>query len=156
MAKPRKSKVAKKPLPDMIRRQRALLATQQRFAGQSFKLGKADCIQLVRFHLGKMGHKGLPKAVGYSSPGGVTKALAQLGFDNLEQLFDSLLPRIAPAAMLPGDIGLIAAEEGAPAWRAGTVAISVGRKFLGWHPDHVLLAVIEPNVEAPFIAAWRA
>lgn len=146
----------KKPVPDLIRRNRAVIAVQQKFAGQTFRLGKADCIQIVRFHLVKMGHRGLPKAKGYSSPAGAMKVLRQLGAENLEQLFDGLLPRIAPAMMLPGDIGLLPAEEGAPAWRAGTVAISVGRKFLGWHPDHPMLAVIEPTVETPFIAAWRA
>jgi len=126
------------------------------FAGKSFDLGGADCVQLVHFHLSKMGHKGLPDPSGYSSPIGVGKKLKSLGFANLEELFDSLLPRIAPAFMLPGDLALVKAEKGAPAWRAGTVVISVGRKFLGWHPDADILAVIFPNVEAPFVAAWRA
>ena len=146
----------KKAVPDLIRRERALAATMQGFAGKAFDLGGADCIQLVHFHLKKMGHKGLPDAGGYASPAGVTKRLKELGFKNLEELFDSLLPRIAPAYMLPGDIALIQAEKGAPAWRAGTVVISLGRKFLGWHPDAEILAVLFPTVEAPFIAAWRA
>lgn len=84
------------------------------------------------------------------------QALKALGADNLEELFDNLLPRIAPAAMRAGDIGLIMAEPDAPAWRAGTVVISVGRKFLGWHPDEPFFAVLEPRADAPFIAAWRA
>lgn len=150
------TKRKKKPLPDLNRRRRALEATQKKFAMQNFELGKADCVQLVRFHLVKMGHQRLPKASGYSSPAGVKKALKDLGADNLEQLFDKLLPRITPAAMLPGDIGLVMAEPDAPAWREGTVVISLGRKFLGWHPDHPMLAVLEPTVEMPFIAAWRA
>lgn len=149
-------KKAKKPLPDLLRRNRALEALQARFGGQAFALGRADCVQLVRSHLVKMGHKGLPRPPSYSSPAGVTRALKALGADNLEGVFDKLLPRIAPAAMLPGDVGLIMAEPGAPAWRAGTVVVSVGRKFLGWHPDHPMLAIIEPTVDAPFIAAWRA
>lgn len=143
-------------VPDLTRRNRALKATQDKFKLQDFQLGKVDCVQLVRFHLVKMGHQNLPKATGYSSPGGMKKVLQDLGVENLEQLFDKLLPRIAPAAMLPGDIGLVMAEPGAPAWRAGTVVISVGRKFLGWHPDHPMLAILEPKVDSPFIAAWRA
>ena len=146
----------KKPVADLIRRNRALTATQAQFAGKAFALGSADCVQLVRFHLLKMGHRGLPEATGYSSPAGVTKVLKGLGFDNLEGLFDSLLPRIPPAFMLPGDIGLVRAEEGAPAWRAGTVVISIGRKFLGWHPDQPLLSIMQPTIAEPFIAAWRA
>lgn len=145
-----------KKLPDLVRRNRAIVAVQAKFAGKNFELGKADCIQLVRFHLVKMGHAKLPSAKGYSSPAGVKKALKKLGAANLEQLFDKLLTRIPPAMMLPGDIALVPAEEDAPAWRAGTVVISVGRKFLGWHPDHPLLAVVEPSVEQPFVAAWRA
>lgn len=151
-----KRKAKGKPVPDLIRRQRAIAATMAKFAGTKMVLGTSDCVQLVRFHLVEMGHKGLPDATGYSSPAGVTKTLKALGFANLEGLFDSLLPRIPPAFMLPGDIALIQAEKGAPAWRAGTVVISIGRKFLGWHPDAEILAVLFPTVREPFIAAWRA
>jgi len=153
MSKPKRPK--KKRVPDLIRRERALAATMNKFAGKAFDLGGADCVQLVHFHLRQMGHKGLPDPGGYASPAGVTKRLKALGFKSLEELFDSLLPRIAPAFMLPGDIALVEAEKDAPAWRAGTVVISVGRKFLGWHPDADLLAVIQPTVDEPFVAAWR-
>jgi hypothetical protein len=169
--KPRKAKA--KPLPDLVRRQRAIDATMVRFGaemgprgglrGGKFKLGTTDCIRMLRSHLVAMGHRGLPKLPGYSSPGGAAVALRavlkQLGADEdgtLEQLLDALLPRIAPAAMLPGDIGLVEAEPHAPAWRAGAVVISLGRKFLGWHADSPVLAVQEPIVDRPFIGAWRA
>jgi hypothetical protein len=144
-----------KPVPDLVRRNRALIATQAKFAGKAFELGSADCVQLVRFHLAKMGHRRLPKPPDYSTPSGARKALKAVGFDDLESLFDSLLERIPPAFMRPGDIGLVEAEKGAPAWQTGTVVISVGRKFLGWHPDHAILAIIQPIIDEPFIAAWR-
>ena len=150
------SKRKTKPVPDLVRRNRALTATKDKFAGKLFDLGQADCIQLARFHLVKMGHRRLPKADGYSSPAGAKKALKALGFANLEELFDSLLERIAPAFMLPGDIGLVQAEEGAPAWEVGTVVISVGRKFLGWHSEQRILSIMQPLTDAPFVAAWRA
>jgi hypothetical protein len=140
----------------MVRRQRALIAVQERFAGRALDLGEADCIQLVRFHLLKMGHRELPPATGYSTPAEARKVLRGMGFKTLEELFDSLLPRIIPAFMLPGDIALVQPEAGAPAWEVGTVVISIGRKFLGWHPDATELAIIDPNIPAPFIAAWRA
>lgn len=146
----------KKPVPDLIRRNRALSASMQKFGKQQLKLGTADCIKMVRYHLVKMGHRGLPAPKKYSSPKGAKAELKRLGFDDLEQLFDALLTRIPPAAMLPGDIGLVPSEPDAPAWQLGTVVISVGRKFIGWHPDHPMLAVIEPTVEMPFSAAWRA
>lgn len=145
-----------KQTPDLIRRQRALFAVQNKFAKQSFKLGRADCVQLVRYHLVKMGHRRLPKASGYRTPAGAMGAIRKLGAENLEELFDKLLQRIPPAAMLPGDIGLTEAEPDAPAWRAGTLCISLGRKFLAWHADHPMLAIIEPNEDMPFKAAWRA
>jgi hypothetical protein len=151
-----KSKRKRKAVPDLVRRNRALEATLKRFAGKEFDLGSADCIQLVHYHLGAMGHRKLPDPGGYASPAGVTKALKRLGHDDLASLFDSLLPRIAPAFMLPGDIALVKAEKGAPAWRAGTVVISIGRKFIGWHPDHPVLSIIQPTIDAPFEAAWRA
>lgn len=173
MSKPKTRKAAKKPLPDLVRRQRAINATMVRFGGQmgpkggvtggKFRIGRTDCIHMLRGHLVAMGHRGLPKIPKYSSPGGAMKALAailkQLGKDEegtLEQLLDALLPRIAPAAMLPGDIGLVEAEPQAPAWRAGSAVISLGRKFLGWHADSPVLAVQEPLVDRPFIGAWRA
>lgn len=156
VSKRRKAKPKAKRVPDLIRRERALNATMDQFGGKAFDLGSADCAKLVRFHLAKMGHRGLPEPPDYSSPIGATKALKAVGFDSLEALFDSLLPRIAPAFMLPGDIGLVKAEKGAAAWRSGTVVISVGRKFLGWHPDNPILAIIHPTVTAPFVAAWRA
>jgi hypothetical protein len=146
----------KKPLPDLVRRNRALTATMAKFAGQQQVLGQSDCALLVRFHLIKMGHRSLPKPGPYSTPNGARLVLKGWGFTNLEQLFDSLLPRIAPAFMRPGDIALVKSEPGAPAWQVGTVVVSVGRKFLGWHPDHPILAIIEPIIDQPFIAAWRA
>ena len=124
MSKPRQ----KKPVPDLIRRNNALQATMMKFAGKELRLGEADCAKLVRFHLVKMGHRRLPKATGYSSPGEAKEVLKAMGFKNLEELFDSLLPRITPAFMLPGDIALVKAERGAPAWQLGTVVISIGRQ----------------------------
>ena len=153
--KARKPKAQRSRVPDLVRRQRALTATLDAFGGKAFELGASDCATLVRFHLVQMGHKRLPEPEPYSSPLGATRALNRLGFKNLEGLFDSLFPRIAPAFMLPGDIALVEAEKGAPGWQAGTVVISVGRKFLGWHPEADCLAIIRPTVVAPFVAAWR-
>jgi hypothetical protein len=162
-----------KKLPPLIKRQRAIASTMRKFGGKveaggiiggrKFKLGKTDCIQMLRSHLVAMGHRGLPKLPKYSSPGGaavaLSNALKQLGKPedgDLGDLLDALLPKIPPAAMLPGDVGIVEAEPHAPAWRAGSVVISVGgRKFLGWHPDSPVLAVIDPYSDAPFKGAWR-
>lgn len=163
-----------KRVPPLIKRQRAIEKTMRKFGGtvlaggaiggRKFKLGKTDCIQMLRSHLVAMGHRKLPKLPKYSSPGGAAQALSsalkQLGQPEdgtLEHLLDALLARVPPASMLPGDIGLVEAEPHAPAWRAGSVVISVGgRKFLGWHPDSPILSVIDPYQQSPFIGAWRA
>jgi len=154
--KPKRRKAKAKQVPDLIRRQRALTATMEKFGGSELDFVNADCGKLARYHLAQMGHRGLPPVEGYSDAAGAKRHLKGLGFRNLEQLFDSLLPRIAPAYMLPGDIAVVQPEPGAPAWQVGTVVISVGRKFLGWHPDHPVLAVIEPALDEPFVAAWKA
>lgn len=131
--------------------------------GRTFKLGSTDCIHMLRSHLVAMGHRGLPKVPKYNSPGGAMKALGdmlkRLGKPEdgtLEQLLDALLPRIAPAEMRLGDIGLVEAEPHAPAWRAGSVVISLGHKFLGWNAASPVLAINDPYVAEPFIGAWRA
>jgi hypothetical protein len=146
----------KKPPPDIIRRHRAIAETMKKFGGTEMVLGQSDCVNLVRFHLAKMGHRGLPKIPDYSTSAGAKKALKEMGFRNLKGLFDTLLEPIIPAFMLPGDIAVVKAEKGAPAWQVGTVVILIGRKFLGWHPDHPILSIMEPTVEEPFLAAWRA
>jgi nucleoside-diphosphate-sugar epimerase len=149
--------------PDLIRRNDALRKTQERFAGKEFKLGENDCVKLVRFHLKAMGsknlkpgHKVLATTGHYKTAAQAAAALKKQGAKNLEELLDIYLERIPPAAMLPGDIALLKSEPDAPASELGTIAISLGRKLLGWHPDHPILAVIEPIVEEPAMVAWRA
>ncbi len=142
-------------IPDMVRREQALFATMARFQFKPFKIGKADCVLLVRYHAVKMGHRKLPRAPDYKDAKGALAALKKLGAKDVAGLMDKHFERIAPAAMLPGDVALVEAERGEAAWQAGTVVISVGRKWLAWHPDARPLAVIEPMVERPFIAAWR-
>lgn len=149
---------------DLLRRQRALEKTLAKFRGRPFILGKYDCIKAARFHLSVMGHRKLPETGKYSTPLGAQRSLRAAiakvtgkgpRKPSLEQLADALLVRIAPAAMLPGDLGLIEEDPDEGVGLGGTMVISVGRKWVGWHPDVQDFAVIEPAVERPFIAAWR-
>lgn len=139
--------------PQLVRRAEALEKTQARFRGKAFKLGSNDCVKLVRFHLKALGHK-LPSTGHYSTPKEAVKQLKKQGAKNLEQLLDKFLTRIPPASMLPGDIALMKSEpEKGTAYELGTIAISVGRKLLGYHGDAETLVVMEPlQIEA----AWRA
>lgn len=143
-----------KPIPEMARRLRAIESVRARFEGKPYKIGRSDCVKLVRSLLVAMGHKGLPKPKPYKNAIGAKRELTRLGFGSLAVMMDSLLPRIAPAAMLVGDVGLIPAD---PDDAAGdeTLVVSLGNKYWGWHPDQFELAVlvIDP---ANIRAAWRA
>lgn len=93
-----------------------------------------------------MGHK--PPAIPdfRSARGGLT-ALRATGHDTLEALLDSMFQRVAPAAMLVGDLGLM---DGEPPFDA--LVIGAGGKVFGYHEDAEGLAPIaEPIIKA----AWR-
>lgn len=153
VAQPPKPKAGKK-IPEMARRIRAIENVRARYEGQPYIIGRSDCATLVRTLLVAMGHKKLPKPKPYKTALGAKRELTRLGFESLEAMMDTLLPRIAPAMMRVGDIALVEAD---PDDAAGdeTLVVSLGNKFWGWHPDQMDLAVlmIEPvNLKA----AWRA
>lgn len=135
--------------PDLVRRQQALEKTVRKYRGQPFEWGKSDCVTMARSHLVKMGHRGLPKLPKYRDAIEAKRALKKTGHGTLEALLDSLLPRIAPAMMLPGDLGLMGDEDGG----RDALVISVGHKVMGWHQDADRLVNIVP---ARIDAAWRA
>lgn len=163
MTKKKRPGGGRRPLPDLVRRQRAIDASMRRFGGHNFKLGKIDCLKLVRAHAVAMGHRRLPKVPDYSSPRAAMAALAAVlearGADpggDLGDLLDAVgFERIAPAAMLQGDVALLEAEPQAPAWRAGGLVVFLGHKYMGWHADSPVLAICEPLVANPFVSAWR-
>lgn len=72
------------------------------------------------------------------------------GYETLADIFDGLsLPRIAPAAMLVGDLAMLPGEDGFDA-----IVICAGGKLLGWHGLADELTVIGEAV-AHVTAAWR-
>lgn len=140
----------------LIKRNRALEKTRKRFEGKPFVFGKTDCLKLVRYHLVQMGHRNLPLPPRYSSALGARKALKAQGVDTLAELLDRHLEQVAPAAMLPGDICQVQAETGDGDDGFGeTLAISLGQKIWGWHPDAPGMDVLIVN-PANIMRAWRA
>lgn len=124
-----------------------------RFGAKPFALGSNDCAKLAKYHLREMGHRTIPSTGNYTTELGAARRIKQLGVKDLGQLLDKHLKPIAPAAMLPGDIAMMRSDPEAPANDIGTLVICLGRKVLGWHPDHEPLAVMEPlEIEK----AWRA
>ncbi len=96
-----------------------------------------------------LGHQP-PKMPDLRSALSAERALRATGYENLEALLDSLLPRIAPAAMWLGDLALM---PGVAPFDA--VVINVGGKVFGYAEGHDGLRVIEPFGPQPFKAAWR-
>ncbi len=111
----------------------------------------ATCIHLARAQIVAMGGK-VPPIPRFQSPYTARKSLKKLGHASVMELLDAVLPgqRIAPAAMLVGDIGLLPGEDGLEA-----VVIAAGHKVVGWHgSDLSRLQVIEVS-RGDLIAAWR-
>jgi hypothetical protein len=133
----------------MLRRNAALEKTTRKYRDKHFVWGKYDCLKMARSHLVAMGRKRLPKMPHYQSPLGAKRALTKAGHQSLESLFDALLPRIAPAFMLAGDICVVEGEG------MQCVMICVGKKIFGWHEDAPTPVNVVPYQDQ-IIAAWRA
>jgi hypothetical protein len=137
-------------MSDLLRRQAAIDKTIGKYNGRPIDFVDVDCIRMLRSHLVAMGHKGLPKLPRYSSPAGALRALRKSGHESLERLLDSILPRIAPAMMLPGDVALTLADDVLDA-----ATICIGHKIWGWsfHNDLREPVMIIPSA---IKAAYRA
>lgn len=134
--------------PDMIRRQEAVEATMAKYRARKFDWkSKATCLHLARFHLLRMGRKPppLPQVGSLLS---AKKALKERGWLDVGDMLDGIgLERIAPAAMLLGDLAMLESEDG-----MGSIVVSAGGKVLGWHDDDAGMVVMEP---LQITAAWR-
>ncbi|UAK24178.1 DUF6950 family protein [Sphingomonas nostoxanthinifaciens] len=142
--------IARPPTPLEIR----VAAAQQlldAWKGRPFDWkAKSHCARMVAEHLRRMGYTPpLAKAGPFSTEMGALRALRRLGVHKLGDAVDLLgVPRIAPAAALPGDI--VELTSASPLGCL-TVALSNGR-VLGFVDDHEGVAVLEP---LQFEAAWR-
>lgn len=133
-------------MEDLERRQAALEKTIAKYRGRRLDFRSADCVRMVRYHLLQMGHKP-PKLPRYGSAIGARRALSQAG--GLMSVFDAILPRIAPARMLPGDIAVLPGDGGDAA------VILLEYKFMGWFQDSDEPLNLVVDLSA-LTAAWRA
>lgn len=114
-------------LPELIRRERALKKVVTKYQGRPIDFTDVDCIRMVRTLLVAMGNRP-PKLPRYRSRAQAIRALKQAGFANVTELLDSLLVRIPPARMRPGDIAVMLDEDG-----IGAAVANVGNgKVFGW------------------------
>ena len=110
---------------------------------------RSTCIHMARFHARGMGHRP-PPVPSFRSAIGARRALASTGHASVTELLDSLFDRIAPAAMLVGDLAVVPGEDG---WDA--VMIHAGAQLLGWHEDgDGGIVPVVPDLSA-VSAAWR-
>ena len=111
--------------------------------------GRRTCIHLARAQMVAMGHKP-PKMPDLRNALNAAHALKAEGYKDLEALLDSMLPRIAPAAMWIGDLALMPGEAPFDA-----LVLNGGGFVFGYAQEVENFAVIEPIGPQPFKAAWR-
>lgn len=137
---------------DPVARADATAKVLARFRNRPFGWAtRRTCIHLARAQARALGHR--PPAIpDFRSPRGAKTALKALGHDNLEQLLDSLFPRIPPLAAWIGDLVILAGGEDFDG-----IGVAVGGKIAGYHEDHLDQGVVNvvPIGPNPYIGAWR-
>lgn len=120
-------------------RAEATEATRAKFVDRAFEWGKVDCIKMARFHALKMGHKppALPR---YSTPVAAMRRIKKMGFNSIEEIFDSMFPRVPLASARLGDFVIAEGEGGIDA-----VFVHLGRKMMGFHEEAEGLVVVVPE-----------
>lgn len=124
----------------LVRRQKALSATQEHFRGKAFSLGSVDCMKLVGFHLKRLGHK-VPWSKGgqYKTALGAQAALRRAGYETVMDVIDGMgFERIGHASALIGDI--VSFDSGHV---LGALGIVHGNgNMLAFHESHELPVVM--------------
>ena len=136
------------PNPLIIRRD-ATQRTLNRFRGIDFDWSGVTCVHLAHAHLSEMGHE-VPDIPQFDTALGAARAMRERGWDSVGDMLDSMLPRIAPASMLLGDLALIKGAGGLDA----IFTCAGPLKVFGWRedaPDLVVLDVSFGELEG----AWR-
>lgn len=138
-------------VPDPVRRKLATEKTRDAYIGRTFawKAGHT-CVHMARFHLRAMGHKppALPRI---GSALGARRALERHGWASVEDMLDSMLPRVAPLQMRLGDLASGPGLDGIGA----LFVCAPPFKLMGWHEDCAEAVVIDFNRDA-LTGCWRA
>lgn len=137
--------------PDMIRRQQATQRTLERYRPKRFDWRTGvTCVHLARFHLKAMGHP-VPTVPRIRSALAARRALQTNGWGSVPEMLDSLLPRIAPAQMLLGDLATVPDSEG-----FDSILICAGpQKVMGWSAIDGSFVVYDGGI-GDLAASWRA
>lgn len=146
----RQAQGVRRKVPTLVQRAAATEKTMQRYRHRAFDWSTgATCLHLARTQMKNMGHKppAIPKL---ASALAAERALKARGCADLAALLDSLLPRIAPAEMLVGDIAMF---KGEPPFDAICVNAGAGM-LLGWHCADLSQLQNITDID-DFIGAWR-
>lgn len=139
--------------PDLVRRQVATQATMAKYRNKQFSWdGGVTCVHMARSHLRKMGHK-LETLPRLRSIVAANRALKERGWATVTEMLDAQpsLMRVAPAAMLLGDIAVVASPEG-----LGSIFVcAAANKLIGWREDYLEMVVLDVPFDQ-IEAAWRA
>lgn len=108
-----------------LRRAKAAQACMDRFAGKPLQLGKRDCARLGEHLLHQLGDRpSFLKGVRWDSETGAVRALARLGFRDLDDAVDAHgLPRIGWASALVGDLISLPSDH-----RIGALGVYLGNQ----------------------------
>ena len=142
-------------------RARATDAVIARFRKRPFGWESAGtCIHLARAQMRALGHRP-PSIPRFYSAIGAAKTLRATGYADLAALLDSMLPRIAPAAMWVGDLAIMDSGEEDPfdaivvsTGQTGSGDIGAGQLMAGYHADHPAAGIVNIIPHA-FKGAWR-
>ncbi|QQN73959.1 hypothetical protein [Croceicoccus sp. YJ47] len=132
---------------ELLRRKEAVEKTLAKYRDKPFDWRRGQtCLHMLRFHLRLMGHapEPLPRV---RSAIGARRALNLRGWQDVGDMLDAMLPRIAPAAMLLGDVASFRSDDG-----FGAITINLGGKVMGWHEDAPGMTALEP---VEIAGAWR-
>lgn len=144
--------------PLEIRRD-AAQATLDKFREVPFEPGKVDCVQVLKFHLRKIGRP--PKfgvALNYGTLLQGKAALRRIGFASIGDALSSKYPEITPAACLVGDLIELAALEDEATKGLGAIVVYLGNNAVfGFHEATVggtVMRIGEPG-SVPPLRGWR-
>jgi hypothetical protein len=129
------------------------LATQRtldRYRDKTFNWAEGrTCVHLARHQLRNMGHRP-PSLPRFRSALAAKRAMEERGWSSVEEMLDSMLPRITPAQMVLGDLAIV---EGAAGF--SSIVVCAGpQRVLGWLPSGEGVAVYAGGV-SELTAAWR-
>lgn len=135
--------------PEMEWRRTATEATLARYRNKAFDWSTGvTCIHMAWAQLRKMGHRP-PTLPRFRSPLAARRALAAAGHDSVAGMLDSLLPRIAPAQMMLGDLAALPGDAGMDA-----IVICAGpQRVFGWREDQDCLVVLGVRMDE-IAGAW--